>query len=301
MSAYPQFDLNTRPPTVPIPPGSWDCQVHVFGPPDRYPTVPAAVYAEPSATVDAMLAMHKVLGIDRGVLVQPTPYGTDHCALIDALSVAGKQYIGCARVDDSVTESDLRVMHEAGVRGARFNFHPKLRGSRLSNDEIRRTVDRVASFGWYFQLQMVDMDPEEVTTLFDDIDANIVIDHMGPLRYDRGVGDRRLTKILSLLDRGNWWLMLSNGTKRSVDAGFGWDDSIPFARAYIDHAPDRVLWASDWPHPLHPHPMPNDGELIDLLRQYAPDEATLHKILVDNPERIFGSRGAAATTQHSDR
>lgn len=287
MDEYAKFDPAPRPPLSPLPAGSCDSQVHIFGDPKRFPIVPTAAYTAFDATVEAMLAMHKAVGIDRGVIVQSTAYGTDHSALIEALSIAGSKYRGCARIDDSVSDDDLARMNEAGVCGARFNFHPKLGASRLSLDEIQRTIDRVAPLGWYFQLQMVGLDPREVTRLFDEVEANIIIDHMGPIQYDQGLSDPYFQHMLSLLERGNWWVMLSNGHKRATAAGYTWDAAMAFAQEYISSAPERMLWASDWPHPLHLEPMPNDGELLDLFSRYAPDEQTRRQILVTNPERIF--------------
>lgn len=287
MTEYAHFDPAPRSPAVPAPVGSCDSQVHIFGDQDRFPSRTDAAYIVLDATVHAMLDMHKKLGIDRGVIVQSTAYGTDHGALLEALRVAGPAYRGCARVDDSVTYDDLAEMHEAGVRGARFNFHPKLGASRLAPEEVRRTAARVARLGWYIQLQMVDIDPERVTSLLDGVDTDIVIDHMGPLQYEHGTADPRFLHILDLLDRGNYWVMLSNGDRRSR-TGPPWDDAVAYARAYVQHAPARVVWATDWPHPLHPGPVPNDGELLDLCYRYAPDEETRRQVLVTNPARLLG-------------
>lgn len=287
MAEYGTFDPEPRAPKWQLPTGSCDGHVHIFGDRERFPVQPNAAYTAYDATVHTLLRTHAVLGIDRGVIVQPTAYGTDHAALIDALSTAGSGYRGCGRVDDSVTDEQLTEMHEAGIRGARFNFHPKLTASRLAPEEIRRTIKRVTERGWYFKLQLVDMDPDEVTSLFDGVDADIIVDHMGPLQYDRGLDDPRFRKMLDLLRRGNWWMLLSNGDKRAEAAGHPWDDAVAFAREYIQRAPTRMLWASDWPHPIRPVPVPNDGELLDLFARYAPDEATRRQILVDNPQEVF--------------
>lgn len=283
-----QFEEITRPPSFELPPGACDSQVHIFGDPEKFPVQSSAVYTAFNATAEAMLKMHQTLGIERGVIVQSTAYGTDHSALVAGLEIAGDNYIGCARVDDSVSDAELLRLHGAGVRGARFNFHPKLKASTLGLDEIRRTAERVAPLGWYIQLQMVDLDPAEVAPLFDGIDTRIIIDHMGPIQYPLGVTEPRFQYMLNLLDLGNWWVMLSNGHKRAGAAGCTWDDAVTFAQAYIAHAPERMIWASDWPHPLHPDPVPNDGELVDLLGRYAPDRADLERILVSNPEQLFG-------------
>ncbi|MEU1305170.1 amidohydrolase family protein [Streptomyces shenzhenensis] len=286
MPDYAHFDAATREPAQPAPALACDSQTHIFGAPDRFPTRPDAAYVVHDATVEAMLDMHKMLGIERGVIVQSTAYGTDHDALIEALHIAGPGYRGCGVVNDSVDDDHLARMHEAGVRGARFNFHPKLKNALPTPDEVRRTAERVVPLGWHLKLHMNGIDPREVTPLLEDLEADVVIDHMGPLQYGLGLDDPHFRHITDLLRRGNWWVMLSNGDRRSV-AGYPWDDATLYAREYIDRAPDRVLWATDWPHPLHAGPVPNDGDLMDLLSRYAPDPAVREQILVTNPHRLF--------------
>lgn len=287
MHDYALFDPDTRAPRYPVPPGACDSQVHIFGDPQRFPTKPDAAYVVYQATVEAMLDMHKKLGIERGVIVQSTAYGTDHGALIEALRMAGPRYQGCGVINDSVSDSELAAMHEAGVRGARFNFHPKLKNRMPGPEDVIRTAERVVPLGWHLKLHMNGLDPRTVTPLLDGIEAPVVIDHMGPLQYAHGTDDPHFRHVLELLGRGNWWVMLSNGDRRSV-AGYPWDDARAYAAEYIRCAPDRVLWATDWPHPLHAGPIPNDGELLDLLARYAPDERTRERILVDNPQELFG-------------
>ncbi|ALE74347.1 hypothetical protein AD006_25055 [Pseudonocardia sp. EC080610-09] len=286
MPDYAHFDDDTREPAQPAPALACDSQTHIFGAPDRFPTRPEAAYVVHDATVEAMLAMHKKLGIERGVIVQSTAYGSDHDALIDALRIAGPAYQGCGVVNDDVSDEHLGRMHEAGVRGARFNFHPKLRNALPTPEQVRRAAARVVPLGWHLKLHMNGIDPREVTPLLEQVEADVVIDHMGPLQYAHGLDDPHFRHVCDLLDRGNWWIMLSNGDRRSV-AGYPWDDATGYARAYIERAPERVLWATDWPHPLHTGPVPNDGDLMDLLARYAPDPALREQILVTNPGRLF--------------
>ncbi|MBZ6226333.1 amidohydrolase family protein [Streptomyces olivaceus] len=286
MAEYAPFDPDTREPRESAPALACDSQTHIFGAAGRFPTRPDAAYVVYDATVEAMLAMHKQLGIERGVIVQSTAYGTDHGALLEALRIAGPAYQGCGVVNDSVGDDQLARMHEAGVRGARFNFHPKLKNALPTADEVRRTARRVVPLGWHLKLHMNGIDPREVTPLLEDLDTDVVIDHMGPLQYGLGVEDPHFRHVQDLLRRGNWWVMLSNGDRRSV-AGRPWDDATAYARQYIEAAPERVLWATDWPHPLHAGPVPNDGELMDLLARYAPDPAVREQILVTNPQKLF--------------
>ncbi|MEQ3551054.1 amidohydrolase family protein [Pseudonocardia nematodicida] len=286
MPEYAPFDPDTREPADPAPPFACDSQTHIFGDPERFPTRPDAAYVTYDATVEAMLQMHKTLGIERGVIVQSTAYGTDHAALIDALRIAGPGYQGCGVVNDTVSDTHLAEMHEAGVRGARFNFHPKLKNALPTPEDVRRTAARVVPLGWHLKLHMNGLDPREVTPLLEDVETDVVIDHFGPLQYPHGLDDPHFAHVCELLQRGNWWIMLSNGDRRS-QTGYPWDDATAYAREYVARAPERVLWATDWPHPLHAGPIPNDGELMDLLSRYAPDPADRRRILVDNPARLF--------------
>ncbi|MGW3472018.1 amidohydrolase family protein [Saccharopolyspora sp. NPDC000995] len=296
MPDYSHFDPETREPENPCPAGACDSQTHIFGDAVRFPVRPDAAYVVLDATVEAMLDMHKKLGIERGVIVQSTAYGTDHSALIEALKIAGDNYRGCGVVNNSVSDRELAQMHEAGIRSARFNFHPKLKNRMPTPEDVKRTADRVVPLGWHLKLHMNGLDPREVTPLLDDVEADVVIDHMGPLQYRHGQADPHFRHVLELLTRGNWWVMLSNGDRRSL-AGYPWNDAAEYARSYIQHAPSRVVWATDWPHPLHEGPIPNDGALMDLLARYAPDEETRRQILVTNPQELFGfgegSRGGA--------
>lgn len=285
MQTYSHFDENTRPPLKQLPPASCDSQIHVFADPAAYDVSPYARYHAPEATTEAALKMHQILGIERGVIVQSTAYGTDHSLLIDALQLAGPGYRGCGVVDDSVGDDELQRMHDAGIRGARFNFHGTL-GNAPSMDLVRRTVARVAELGWYVKFHLNGISVGDLPIL-QDISCPAVVDHFGPLDYSRGLDDDNFQRVRRLLDRGNWYVMLSNGDRRS-QLGHPYDDAVSYAKAYIGAVPDRVLWATDWPHPLHTGTVPNDGDLVDLLHRYAVDDQDLQRILVDNPAELFG-------------
>ncbi|MDX8458864.1 amidohydrolase family protein [Mesorhizobium humile] len=288
MADYFPFDPDPRPASRMPPPGATDCQFHVFGPAEIYPVRPGAAYEMPQATIGRALAMHEVLGIERGVIVQPTTYGTDHSALLDALAEAGPAYRGCV-IAAALTEcpdAELERLTKAGVRGARFNF---LGAVNLAPDEkmIGRAFARARELGWHVKIQPGQEGILDSVALYENADLTVVIDHMG--RPDLRQPGHQATeeKVVELLRKGNFWVLLSNGHKIS-QAGFPWHDVLPVARAYIEAAPDRVLWASDWPHPLSKTQPPNDGALLDLLFRYAGDEETVRRILVDNPARLIG-------------
>ncbi|PAU75253.1 amidohydrolase family protein [Halomonas salipaludis] len=288
MSKYYPFAPDPRPAQEAPPANSCDAQFHVFGDPDVYPPRPDAPFKMPSATIEAALRMHRALGIERGVIVQATTYGADHSVVLDALKHAGPNYRGCANavVFKERNDSYLGDLHNAGVRGARFTFRKEL-GVGLSSDEFRLAVERLRELGWYAKIQPEKDGIKNSVHLYEDLDIPVLIDHFGRANASLGVEDPSVKKTIELLKRGNFWVMLSLGEKISVK-GYPWDDVLPIARAYIDAAPDRVIWASDWPHPLSMSPPPNDAELLELLYRYAPDTAERQKILVDNPAELFG-------------
>ena len=287
MSDYFSFDPNPRKPHTPPPPNSCDSQFHVLGPAEKYPPRPGAAYVMPSATWEAALKMHKALGIERGIIVQPTTYGADHSATLDGLSALGPNYKACANavVLNERDDAYIAKLHDAGVRGARFTRQGL--GLGFSADEFARAVRRVKELEWYVKIQP---EPEGIAAnaaMFEKLDIPVLIDHMGRADPAAGVADRSLAKLLELLSRGNFWVMLSLAEKLSK-AGQPWDDLIPLARALIEAAPDRVVWASDWPHPVSKKQPPNEADLLELLYRFAPDQAILKKILVDNPAELFG-------------
>ena len=288
MPEYYPFNPDPRAPREAPPAHPCDSQVHVFGDPERYPPRPEAPFKMPSATIDAALKMHRALGIERGVIVQATTYGADHSVVLDALEQAGPNYRGCANAIALKERDDGYIveMDAAGVRGARFTFRKEL-GVGLTPAEFRRAADRLRELGWYVKIQPEKNGILDSVELYENLDIPVLIDHLGRADANLGVNDPNVRKTIELLKKGNFWVMLSLGEKIST-RGYPWDDVLPIARAYIDAAPDRVVWASDWPHPLSKSPPPNDAELLELLYRYAPDANERQKILVDNPAELFG-------------
>ncbi len=291
MPDYLPFDPNPRTPDRKPPRNSIDSQFHVLGPVERYPIRAGAAYQMPSATWEAALRVHKALGIDRGIIVQTTTYGADHSVVLDGLAAMGPNYKGCANALVFAERDDayLAKLNDAGVGGARFSFRKEL-GAVLSDSDFERAIARINELGWYAKFQ-----PEK-----DGIVANldkiaslkvpVLIDHMGRPDPSQGNNDPNLRAVLDLLSKGNFWVMLSLGEKISKK-GPPWDDVVPIAQAYLEAAPDRCVWASDWPHPVSVVQPPNDADLLELLYRYVPDEDLLKKVLVNNPAKLFGYTG----------
>lgn len=287
MADYLPFDPDPRPPAVMPPPRSCDSQFHVFGPPERYPVRPGAAYEMPSATIERALAMHRTIGIERGVIVQATTYGADHQVVLDALAVAGPGYRACANAAVLSEKDDayLDRLHAAGVRGARFSRQSL--GIALSAAEQQRAFARLRELGWYAKVQPEAAGIVENIAAFESLEIPVVLDHMGRPDPGRGESDPSLRKVIELLGRGNFWVMLSLAEKISR-AGEPWDDVLPIAQALVTAAPDRCIWGSDWPHPVSVKQPPNEGALLDLLFRMVPDPSLRQRVLVDNPARLFG-------------
>ncbi len=287
MAAYFAFDPNPRTPKKAPPPKSCDSQFHVLGPADKYPVRPGAAYEMPSATWAAALKMHKALGIERGIVVQPTTYGADHAATLDGIAALGPNYRGCANAVVLSEKDDAYIakLHDGGVRGARFSRQSL--GIALTDREMEHSLARVRELGWYAKIQPEANGISENIAPFEKLEIPVLLDHMGRPDPRGGASDPSLAKVVELLKRGNFWVMLSL-TEKISKAGAPWDDVIPVARTLIETAPDRVVWASDWPHPVSTKQPPNECDLLEQLYRFAPDEATLKKILVDNPAKFFG-------------
>ncbi len=280
-----------------VPAGSWDAHVHVFGPADKYPVCNRDALYHPPAECDviALEALHGAIGFHHAVLVQPTVYGPDHRLLFDILKSAPPgRYVGVAIVNDAISDRELLSMHEAGIRGARFNFGRKFKLGP-SPDEFRRTLERLRSLGWFVKIFGYGDDFMAVADELMSIDCMAVIDHIGGPEIESGIESEGFQFLLDLLRRPNWWGMLSNGDTRSKK-GSPWTDVTPFGRAFYEAAPDRCLWGSDWPH-VHRFVTPGGShqdygldhklDQLTLLRRYLPDEKCLAKVLVDNPARFF--------------
>lgn len=287
MANYHPFNPHPTRPDYILPAKSCDSQFHVFGSPDKYPVRTGASYEMPNATIDVALKLHRLLGIERGVIVQATTYGADHQVVLDALKQAGPNYRGCANAAVLLERDEryLQKLHDAGIRGARFSRQGL--GITMSNKEFDRAMAIVRELGWYVKFQPEPQGMVDQAVLFQNLDIPVVLDHMGRADPSLGKNDPTLILILELLKKGNFWIMLSL-TEKISRAGHPWDDVLPLGHALIQAAPDRMIWGSDWPHPISMNPPPDEALLINQLVRYAGDEATLNKILVSNPAQLFG-------------
>jgi 2-pyrone-4,6-dicarboxylate lactonase len=286
-----EWDRDPRMP-VPAPPaGSCDCQFHIYGDPAKFPPRANPPYPPiESATFAEAQRMHQAIGFARGVIVHSAIYGSDHRLLLNALESLNDRdhYRGIGIVDDRVSDKELARLHAAGVRGARFNF-VRFFAMEQREAEVRRSMARLRELGWHARLHVNGEDLLENSDLLRSLkDVPMVIDHFGHVGFDGGMDRPVIRWVLDMLKQENWWMMVSNGNRDSkLDAG--WDDAIPCGKAFIEAAPERIIWGTDWPHPQWKKPMMNDAEEVELLYRYVDGDATLlRKILVDNPARLHG-------------
>lgn len=287
MIESPRYVVDTRAPSRPLPPGSCDCHLHVYGDPMKYPTRNPMLRWAPTGTLEFMRNLHARLGIERAVLVQPSAYLSDHRLLMDLLKAAPSPNCrGVAIVDDSVDDRQLEDLHEAGVRAARFNFWKDL-GMVPDLAMFRRSLERIKGFGWHIKIFASPEDLVELAGVLKRIETTALLDHMAHLDFAKGTAQPACKVAMDLLQRGNWWMLLSNGD-RSSGGVQPWNDAVEFGRMMYEAAPDRCIWGSDWPHLAYTKPMPNDAELVELLFRYLPDREAVAQVLVDNPARLYG-------------
>ncbi|RAI43943.1 amidohydrolase family protein [Rhodoplanes roseus] len=281
----PPPDPNPRQPRYVPPPGACDAHFHVFGPGDVFPYAPKRPFTPHDAPKERLLALHRLLGFERGVFVQSSCHGTDHRALLDLLAATDGRYRGVALLAPDTPADEVARLHAAGLRGVRFNFLPHL-GGRPSLDGLRTVMDLVAPFGWHIEIHVTGKELLDSLDVIAGIRAKVVIDHIGRVDVAEGTSGFAFGALKKLLDRGNIWVKLS-GVDRISRAGPPFADAVALARALARHAPQRVLWGTDWPHPNISRFMPNDGELVDLIPQIAEDTRTQQSMLVDNPTEFF--------------
>jgi predicted TIM-barrel fold metal-dependent hydrolase len=286
-----EWDKNPRMPVPVPPPGSCDCQFHIYGDPADFPPRSNAPYPPiTSAAFGQAQRMHKAIGFDRGVIVHSAIYGSDHRLLLHALEGLNDRdcYRGIGILDAKVSDAETARLHAAGVRGARFNF-VRFFAMEQREAEVRRAMARLRELGWHARLHVNGEDLLANSDLLRSVkDVPMVIDHFGHVGFEGGMDRPVIRWVLDTLKHENWWVMISNGNRDSkMDAG--WDDAVPYGKAFIEAAPDRIVWGTDWPHPQWTKRMMNDAEEVELLYRYVDnDNALLQKILVDNPARLHG-------------
>ncbi len=277
-------DLSARrKPHYQLPAGSTDAHCHVFGPAAKFPYAPNRRYTPEDAPKEALAALHDHLGVQRAVIVQASCHGKDNAAMLDALAWRPDHYRGVAILDDTIPGGDILKMHQAGVRGARFNFVNHL-GGTPDMDVFNNVIKRIKPLGWHVVLHLDAPDIVPLSDMIRAIPIKFVIDHMGRVPAKDGVDQAPLKALLELAKIDRCWIKVCGSERIDMPP---YDKAVPIARKIVETIPDRVLWGTDFPHPNSTHDC-DEADLVDLVPLIALDPAVQKKLLVDNPAKLYG-------------
>jgi 2-pyrone-4,6-dicarboxylate lactonase len=285
-AADPPYWMSTpSKPKLKLPAGACDAHVHVFGPRKRFPFAEGRRYTPSDAPKELLFKLHERLSIQHCVIVQPACHGADNSVTIDAIAATGGSYKGVALVLVTISDAELKRLDAAGLCGARFHYMTHLaKGPRV--DEVISFGKRLADIGWHLQIHMEAELIADLTPALKRSPVPVVIDHMGRIDASLGLEQPAFRALLALLADKNVWVKVS-GADRITRQDPPYSDAVPFARKLVAEFSDRCVWGTDWPHPNHQGPIPDDGMLVDILAEIAPSETARQALLVDNPKRFY--------------
>lgn len=277
------YSSGTETPSLKAPAHACDCHMHIYD--SRFPVAPNATLRPPDAHVDAYQLLQRRIGTTRTVVVTPSTYGSDNSCTIDAIDQMGASARGVAVVNTTVTDAELARLASHGIRGIRFNL---VQAGATTVEMLEPLAHRVNDLGWHVQLHMLADQIVSIADTLQRLPSSIVFDHMGRMPQPAGINHPAFALILKLIEKGRTWVKISGAYLNTKVGPPSYLDATAIAQAYVKHAPERLVWGSDWPHPTEKENKPDDAVLFDLLAQWAPDEATRNRILVANPETLYG-------------
>jgi predicted TIM-barrel fold metal-dependent hydrolase len=280
-----------------VPEGACDCHVHVFGDARRFPFAASRTYTPESASAAELLAMHRVLRIDRAVIVQPSVYGTDNSCTLDAMKQYGSGARGIAVLPDAIQSTTLDDMQHAGIRGIRINLGLAEDTSLAdARHRLKSAIEQIQGPKWHVQIYAALPVVAGLSDLVLASPVPVVFDHFGGAKAAAGLRQPGFDKLLQLVESGKAYVKISAAYRASSSAP-DYPELAPLAHALIAANPQRILWGSDWPHPdtgtgrrpgdVSPLLRVDDGGLLNLLAMWAPDTTLRKTILVDNPASLY--------------
>jgi 2-pyrone-4,6-dicarboxylate lactonase len=278
-------DPNPKKPKLKAPPNACDTHIHLFGPAAKYPFAADSPYIAHDALPEHFFALADKLGMSTGVIVSPGGYGRNHAMLADVLAKYPKRFRGIALVRDDIPKAEITRLTSLGVRGMRMMSHA--RGQHVPNYS-KEIAARVHAHGWHIQFYPHGTDITEYADKLLELPNQIVLDHFASIPAEGGTDQPAVKAVLKMLDTGKVWLKLS-GPMRCTQQNVPYPSVTPLAHLFVKHAPERMVWGSDWPHVnLDGREMPNDGDLLDLMLEWVPDAAVRNRILSQNANKLYG-------------
>ena len=280
-------DPMPRRPKAPVPSGACDCHAHVFGPGDHYPFIPHGLYTPADALPGDYRHMLDALGMERGVLVQPSIYGTNNQAMLDAMAEDPARLRGIAVLPYDTGEADIERLHALGVRGVRCNIVDlKFDKGVLPLDQLKGLAARIKPFGWHVEFLMHVNEFPDLDRQLANFPVDVVFGHLGYVPTREGTSTAGFKGLLRLLRDGKAWVKLTAPYRLTLSE-MPYADVDASAQILVVEAADRLLWGSDWPHTFIKTAMPNDGDLLDVFARWVPDVKQRERILVENPARLY--------------
>lgn len=276
-------DPHPRKPRIAVPSGATDTHFHLFGDASRYPMVDEREYTPPAITPTMARHLFQTLGIERAVVIQPSIYGEDNRAQLEGAMEIDIQVRAVIVAPYSVTDHELQKLHDQGARGLRFILaHP----GGLPLSDLERFGERIKDMGWHIQFLAKGPQLLELAPRIEKLACPTVIDHMGMIKPTDGIAQPAFQAVLRLMREGHW-VKLSGAYRLSAEQP-PYRDLIPYVQELVAARPDRIVWASDWPHAFLKGKMPNTTDLLDMLGEWVTDDEARRRILVDNPAALYG-------------
>lgn len=280
------FHPNPKTPDFVLPDGAVDAHCHVFGPPPEFPFAVERKYTPCNAGKDELFVLRDHLGFSRNVIVQATCHGKDNSAMVDACRAGGDLTRGVASIGADITHEELTEMHEAGVRGVRFNFVKRLVDA-TPKEVFIAIAEKIQEFGWSIVVYFEAADLEELEPFLKQLPGIVLVDHMGRPDVKKGVDHPDFARFINLMaENENIWAKVTC-PERLTATGAPYDDVVPYYQAIVNRFEDRVLWGTDWPHPNMKSHMPDDGALVDYIPRIAQNSEQQYKLLVANPMKLY--------------
>jgi len=279
--------VGTQPPKLKAPANAADCHMHTYDP-ARFTMPPNPRVAPSNATAEDYRLFQKRIGTTRVVIVQPRNYATDNKVTLYAVAQLGPNARGVAVVTPAITDAELKAFHDGGIRGIRFSLaDPSSRA--VTPEMVEPLSHRVADLGWHVQFNVDGEMIDEMASTLRRLPSAMVFDHLAHPPLPAGVEHSSHKVVRELIDKGKTWVKLSGAYSNSKVGPPVYPEATKIAQALVKAAPERLVWGSDWPHPGLPNNnKPDDALLFDLMSEWAPDEATRNRILVQNPETLYG-------------